>query len=88
MAAMLGIDSVERNGHHYFRGLSMFPHEAQCKTVDLHPDLYHLHSDGFATLSINDGHLHLDSVNRAPFGTAIDSDAELGAQTFNPVSET
>src|SRR5262249_17930380 len=36
--ATLGIASVERNGHHYFAGLSMFPLEVQQQILKAHFD--------------------------------------------------
>ncbi|MDQ3700043.1 MAG: hypothetical protein M3442_03870 [Chloroflexota bacterium] len=38
--ATLGIDHVERNGHHYFPGLSMFPPDVQQAVLRDHGDLY------------------------------------------------
>jgi hypothetical protein len=70
MMALLGIKHVERNGHHYFRGLSPWPKEWQDATVAAHGDLYTWHPDGFASLKICAGRLDLDSVNAAPFGVA------------------
>ena len=40
MMALLGIEHVERNGHHYYRGLSMFPRDWQEATLAAHGDLY------------------------------------------------
>jgi hypothetical protein len=68
MMALLGIDHVERNGHHYYRGLSMFPADWQQAMRDAHGDLYARHPDGFACLQIHAGKLHFASANRAPFG--------------------
>jgi hypothetical protein len=68
MMAILGIDHVERNGHHYYRGLSMLPHDWQEGVLQAHGDLYARHVDGFAHLQIVNGCLDLASVNRAPFG--------------------
>jgi hypothetical protein len=70
VCAALGIESVERNGHHYFAGLSMFPVEVQRQILASHPDLYHLSRDLWPTLIIEDGALTLRSVNAAPFGVA------------------
>jgi hypothetical protein len=67
VCAALGIKSVERNGHHYFAGLSMFPAEVQDQLRD-HGDLYRPSRDGWPTLDIQDGMLRLDSINAAPFG--------------------
>ena len=40
VVAALGINHVERNGHHYFAGLKMFPSSIQDTTAKDHPDLY------------------------------------------------
>ena len=66
--ALLGIEHVERNGHHYYRGLSMLPAAWQDATLDAHPDLYRRHADGFACLRIEGGRISLASINAAPFG--------------------
>ena len=68
MMAALGITHVERNGHHYYRGLSMFPERWQDATLAAHGDLYQRHPGGFPTLRIERGRLELGSVNEAPFG--------------------
>jgi hypothetical protein len=70
MMALLGIDHVERNGHHYYRGLSMFPADWQQAMLTAHGDLYARHPDGFACLQIHNGRLRLGSANAAPFGIA------------------
>ena len=70
MMALLGIEHVERNGHHYYRGLSMWPEEWQSATLTAHGDFYARHSQGFACLQIAGGRLRLGSVNTAPFGLA------------------
>jgi len=66
--AALGIESVERNGHHYFAGLSMFDQATQAATLAAHPDLYHATTDGWPTLTITNGRVALGTVNAAPFG--------------------
>lgn len=73
MQALLGITHVERNGHHYFRGLSMYPDEmgVSAATLAAHPDLYHQLPDGLVTLKVTDGFIAIDSVNQAPFGTPV-----------------
>jgi len=68
MMSLFGIEHVERNGHHYYRGLSLWPEEWQRQVLDAHGDLYARHSEGFASLQIRDGRLRLDSANAAPFG--------------------
>ncbi len=69
--AKLGISHVERNGHHYFRGLSMFSDGLQERMLEHHGDLYHRHADGYAALDVREGRIQLDSLNRAPFGVAF-----------------
>jgi hypothetical protein len=44
--AALGIGDVERNGHHYFKGLSMFPHSVQEKVATVYPGLYTMRDGG------------------------------------------
>ena len=65
--ASLGVEHAERNGHHYFKGLSMFSDEIQRGVLEQHPDLYTQHED-FVTLNIQNGKLSLASVTNAPFG--------------------
>ncbi len=70
MMSLLGIEHVERNGHHYFRGLSTWLEEWQREIVSAHGDLYELHAQEFAALRIRNGRIELGSVNAAPFGVA------------------
>lgn len=72
--AHLGIESVERNGQHYFAGLSMFPKEVQNTLLATHPDLYRESPGGFPTLAITQGEVDLTSILAAPFGLAADFD--------------
>lgn len=76
MMAILGIPHVERNGYHYYRGLSMLPRRWQEQTIAAHGDLYLWDPQGFARLNIQQGRLELDSVNRAPFGVGFLPDVE------------
>ena len=70
MMALLGIQHVERNGHHYYRGLSMWPEEWQNEVIAAHGDLYERHREGFASLRARAGRLCLVSVNESPLGLA------------------
>jgi L-alanine-DL-glutamate epimerase-like enolase superfamily enzyme len=74
VCATLGIQSVERNGHHYFAGLSMFPDEVQRQVLQCHGDLYRRSRDHWPTLTIQDGLVDLASVNTAPFGVQFEAD--------------
>jgi hypothetical protein len=48
VVASLGIPHAERNGHHYFRGLSMLPEDLQSEVLAAHGDLFVRHARGFA----------------------------------------
>lgn len=74
MHALLGTTHVERNGHHYFRGLTPYPPELAALTAKAHPDLYTTTADGLTTLKITGGGLSLQSVNEAPFGYGVEPD--------------
>lgn len=78
--AALGIESVERNGHHYFAGLSMFPEEVQRATQEAHPDLYIPSPGGFPSLALDAGFIRLGTVNAAPFGVGFLPDVTSFAQ--------
>jgi hypothetical protein len=81
--AALGIESVERNGHHYNAGLSQFPAAVQAQVLKSHPDLYHASPNGWPTLTIQDGTLNLGSVNESPFGSRF----LLDVTQFKPVED-
>ncbi|MDA1045322.1 MAG: hypothetical protein O3A82_00145 [Verrucomicrobia bacterium] len=72
--ATLGIEHVERNGHHYFKGLSAWPEPIQEPILAKHGDLYHRHPEGYPTLRIENGRLDLTTLNTAPFGPAPNLD--------------
>ncbi len=71
--ANLGITHAERNGHHYFTGLSIHEDEIQQAMLQQHPDLYQQHrwnGQQCAAVAIQQGRIRLGSVTRAPFGYA------------------
>ncbi|HYR58956.1 MAG TPA: hypothetical protein VEO95_10015, partial [Chthoniobacteraceae bacterium] len=70
VAATLGIAHVERNGHHYFRGLSEFPAPVQRGILAHHADLYREHR-GYPVVRIERGKVSTRSVVAAPFGYAM-----------------
>jgi hypothetical protein len=74
VAATLGLEHVERNGHHYFAGLSMFPKGVQRQVLAAHGDLYRRHTDGYPTLAIRDGQIAASSIVDAPFGVGFPFD--------------
>ncbi len=73
-AATLGVTSIERNGHHYFAGLSQFPASVQAHILQHHGDLYTRSEAGWPRLDVKNGRLQLGSVLTAPFGIAGDLD--------------
>jgi hypothetical protein len=83
VCASLGLATVERNGHHYFAGLSMFPAKVQRQVLEAHGDLYHATPEGWPTLSINNGVIQLDSLLKAPFGVGF----QLDVEQFTPVAD-
>lgn len=68
MVAAIGIKHVERNGHHYFAGLSMYDPPLQDQVLTNHNDLYCKRDDGMIALCPTGGAISLDSINGAPFG--------------------
>ncbi|HEU5314716.1 MAG TPA: hypothetical protein VFX49_01295 [Chloroflexota bacterium] len=81
--ATLGVEHVERNGHHYFRGLSMLPENVQSLVLEKHGDLYRRHDGGFPTLDVRAGRIEIDSVVEAPFGTRF----LLDSMQFTPLED-
>jgi L-alanine-DL-glutamate epimerase-like enolase superfamily enzyme len=69
--AVLGVSSVERNGHHYFAGLSQFPREIQDHILARHGDLYARTAAGRPRLDVRGGEVRLGSLLAAPFGCAV-----------------
>jgi len=74
VCASLGIPHVERNGHHYFRGLSMFPQDVQNRVLRNHADLYGEHAGGFAAAKIQNGVMSTTSTINAPLGVNFEPD--------------
>jgi len=70
VAATLGITHVERNGHHYFRGLSEFPATVQRDILGRHGDLYREHR-GYPVVRVEQGKVSTRSVVAAPFGCGL-----------------
>ena len=68
--AALGNESVERNGHHYFNGLSVFDQRIQDDTLESFPDMYARNPEGVTRLDIRNGQLSVEALNDLPFGTS------------------
>jgi hypothetical protein len=73
MVALLGIDHVERNGHHYFHGLGHLGAAEQQAALSAHPDLYERRGDG-VFLRIEAGTLSCASLQVPGMGFATPPD--------------
>ncbi|HUH48269.1 MAG TPA: enolase C-terminal domain-like protein, partial [Mycoplana sp.] len=75
VVAALGISHVERNGHHYFRGLDHLPAgEAEAALV-AHPDLYERMGQRIQ-LAIRDGALSIVSLDQPGLGSSVTPDLD------------
>ena len=83
VAANLGITHVERNGHHYFRGLSMFPPDVQAAALRAQPDLYRRHELGFVTPQVVGGRMRVGSAVAQGTGANV----PLDPARFTPVGQ-
>ena len=83
VASSLGVSSIERNGHHYFAGLSAFPGRVGEQVLEAHGDLYHRSRNGWPTLTVRDGRVSLASLRRAPLGVGF----ELDVERFTPSAD-
>jgi hypothetical protein len=71
VVATLGVDHVERNGHHYFRGMSMFPRSSVDGVAEHHRDVLRRLPDGTPAVRIQGGRIDIGSVVDAPFGLGV-----------------
>lgn len=78
LVSLLGITHVERNGHHYARGMAAAPAAEQREFATAHADLYELR-DGIACLKISDGIISIRSLDAA--GYAHNADPDWSAMT-------
>jgi L-alanine-DL-glutamate epimerase-like enolase superfamily enzyme len=69
MVALLGIGHVERNGHHYFRGLGHLCEAERAAALAAHPDLYE-RREGEVFLKVTDGMLECASLQVPGMGFA------------------
>jgi hypothetical protein len=66
--AALGLEHVERNGHHYFRGLDHLEERERESALAQHPDLY-VERDGLVQLSIEGGRLAIGSLQEVGYAS-------------------
>lgn len=65
LARLLGLRDVERNGHHYFRGMAHLSEAEQRWLTREHADLFHAVPGEGPRLTITDGSISLASVGSA-----------------------
>jgi hypothetical protein len=71
--ATLGLEHVERNGHHYFHGLGHLPEREVRGAAERHPELWR--RDGSTTsLRVEDGRLDLSGLDVPGYGYACEID--------------
>ncbi len=70
LAAALGLGHVERNGHHYHRGISYLPEVEQEEALAWHGDFYVRHA-GRVSPWIVAGEFHIRSFQCVGFGFAV-----------------
>ena len=73
LVATLGLDHIERNGHHYHPGLSYLPSEQQSAALAAHGDLYARQHGIIAPLLAN-GRFQIGSLQCEGFGFAVEPD--------------
>ncbi|MBZ0257433.1 hypothetical protein K8I31_15305, partial [bacterium] len=83
LMASLGINHVERNGHHYFKGLSIWPESINQEVLRNHCDLYEKINNAFSVLRIQNGLIDITSFLTSPFGCNIN----LYPRTFTPFDD-
>lgn len=73
LANLLGIRHVERNGHHYVRGMNGIPVSEQKALFSEHPDIYEEDGD-IIRLRINNGRVAIGSLDRPGFAISASLD--------------
>jgi hypothetical protein len=68
LVSLLGLEHVERNGHHYVNGMAGLPEGEQRTFHAAHPDLYH-RAEGAVRLKITNGMLAIGSLGCVGFGS-------------------
>ena len=73
VVSLLGLGHVERNGHHYVRGLAALPPAEQRALLAAHPDLY-VDDGGLVRLRIAHGRLDIRSLACGGFAVGAQPD--------------
>ena len=73
LAATLGLEHVERNGHHYHPGLSYLPEAQQQAALAAHGDFY-IQQHGRICPHLTNGRFQIGSLQCTGFGFAVEPD--------------
>jgi hypothetical protein len=73
LATFIGIEHLERNGHHYVRGMQDLPQAEQRAFLEAHPDLY-VEDGDLIRLQICDGVISLGSLDCSGFASGAEPD--------------
>jgi hypothetical protein len=73
LAALLGLEHVERNGHHYVNGMAALPAREQDAFLKAHPDLYY-RSNNAVRLRILEGRIATGSLACPGYAVATEPD--------------
>lgn len=88
VAAALGINHSERNGHHYIVGFDFLTEKERKDALAEFPSLYRARSKGNAVLRIEDGYISMKEINAYGFGSRSLPDFEnLTPVNLPPVPE-
>ena len=71
LVALLGLEHVERNGHHYVNGMAGADEKEQTEFIQAHADLYR-RVNGRVCTRIEDGKFTLGSLQCTGFGTSAE----------------
>ena len=67
LVSAMGLEHVERNGHHYHPGLAYLPESSYDSVLSEHFDLYQV-VGGIPSVKVEAGQLQLETVNSSGFG--------------------
>ena len=76
LVATLGLDHIERNGHHYHPGLSYLPDSQSHAVLKMHGDFYHEVGRVVAP-RLSDGKFRIGSLQCVGFGFEVEPDLSL-----------
>ncbi|HEY0522915.1 MAG TPA: mandelate racemase, partial [Stellaceae bacterium] len=80
---LIGLQHVERNGHHYVNGMADLPESEQAAFLAAHPDLYE-RSHGAVRLKIRNGRLDIGSLAGPGFASGASPDWKTLAPLAKP----